>query len=244
MRETYRLPLLFGSIICAACLTVTTYAESGESTRVSDDKQHVRAESGGYPYRKKSDYVLGELDLKPGDVVVDIGAGDGWWTEHMATKVGPEGTVHASEVAQGKVDQMKKRFARTSQVKPYLSPADGTGLPENSCDLAFLSKTYHHLAKDGKVDYLRHLHKVVKPTGRLCVIEHYARLATGKAVDHSWEPGLLMQEAEEAGWITVRYELITGTYHFIAIFVPKELFPPEPPKKKQGKKKPAKPKER
>ena len=242
MRKTYRLPVALGSIICAACLTVSAYAESGESTRVADDKQHACTESGGYPYRKKSDYVLGELDLKPGDVVVDVGAGDGWWTELMAEKVGPEGTIHASEVGQGKVDQMKKMFARTSQVKPYLCPTDGTGLPEDSCDLAFLSKTYHHFDKDGKVDYLRHLHKVVKPTGRLCVIEKHTGLSTGKSVEHAWDPGLLMQQAEEAGWITVRYQLITGTYHFIAIFVPKELFPPEPPRKKQDKKAPDKPK--
>ncbi len=75
------------------------------------------------------------------------------------------------------------------------------------------------------------------------MIERHTRLSTGKSVEHAWEPGLLMQQAEEAGWITVRYELITGTYHFIAIFAPKEMFPPEPPGKKQDKKKPHKPKE-
>lgn len=244
MREACRLAFVFASIISAACVSVSASAESGDSTRVTDDKQHVCQEPGGYPYRKKSDYVLGELDLKPGDVIVDIGAGDGWWTEKMATRIGADCTIHSSEVDQGKVDHLKKLFSSWSQVKPYLSPTDGTGLPANSCDLAFLSKTYHHLDKDGKVDYLRHLHKVVKPTGRLCVIEHHTRLSTGKAVDHSWDPGLLMRQAEEAGWIAVRYQLITGTYHFMAIFVPKELFPPKPPRKKQGKKEPDKPKER
>ena len=244
MRKACRLPVALGSIICAACFAVGAYAQSGESTRVNDAKQHACTESGGYPYREKSDYVLGELDLKPGDVVVDIGAGDGWWAERMAEKVGREGSVHASEVEQGKVDKMKKKFGGTAQVKPYLCPTDGTGLPDDSCDLAFLSKTYHHLDKDGMIDYLRHLHKVVKPTGRLCVIERHTRLAAGKSVDHAWEPSLLMQQAEEAGWITVRYQLITGTYHFIAVFVPKELFPLKQPEKKQGKKEPDKPKER
>ena len=240
MRKTYPLPLFVGSIICAACLCVSGFADSGESTRVTDGEQHACTESGGYPYRSKSDYVLGELDLKPGDVIVDIGAGDGWWAELMAAKIGDEGTIHAAEVAQDKVDQMKKRFADRSQVKPYLCPTDGTGLPENSCDLAFLSKTFHHFDKDGKVEYLRHLLKVVKPTGRLCVIEHHTLLATGKAAEHAWKPGLLMQQAEEAGWITVRYELITGTYHFMAIFVAKDLFPPKPAGKNADQKKPIK----
>jgi len=207
--------------------TTGTYGDTVDSTRVIEPNQHACAGSGGYPYRQKSVYVLKELDLKSGDVVVDIGAGDGWWTEKMVKFVGSEGTIHASEVEQKKVDKMKEKFADVPQVKPYLCPTDSTDLTDNCCDLAFLSKTYHHLNKGGHIDYLRHLRKVVKPTGRLCVIEKHAAFASGRGKEHAWLPGLLFEQAEEAGWIPVRYELITGTYHFIAIFVQRELFPPE-----------------
>jgi len=204
------------------------YADSGQSTRVVDAKQHACEGSGRYPYRQKSDYVLKELDLKAGDVVVDIGAGDGFWARQMAKSIGAKGVIHASEVEQRKVDDMKEKLADVPQIKPYLSPLDGTTLPENSCDLAFLSKTYHHFNEGGHVDYLRHLRKVVKPTGRLCVIEMNPALGSGRGREHAWPPGLLIQQAEEAGWILVRCEMMTGTYHFIAIFVQKELFPPQP----------------
>jgi ubiquinone/menaquinone biosynthesis C-methylase UbiE len=216
-------------VLILITVPITTYADTGESTRVVDANQHSYAGSGRYPYRDKSDYVLKELDLKPGDVVVDIGAGDGWWAEQMAKVVGTEGIIHASEVEQEKVDEMKEKFADLPQVKPYLSPFDGTALDENSCDLAFLSKTYHHLNKGGHVDYLHHLRKVVKPTGRVCVIERFPA-ASGRGREHAWSPGLLIQQAEEAGWVPVRYELITGTYHYIAIFVQQELIPPERPR--------------
>ena len=209
------------------------YADSGESTRVVDAKQHALAGSGRNQYRQKSEYVLKELDLKGGDVVVDIGAGDGWWARQMARFVGDEGVIHAAEVEQKKVDDMEDKCAESPQVKPYLIPMDGTALPENSCDLVFLSKTYHHFNKGGHVDYLRHLHKVVKPTGRLCIIERHSGIPGGaRAKEHGWFPGLLMQQAEEAGWIAVRCELITGTYHFMAIFVQKDLFPPEPERRR------------
>lgn len=220
-------------IVTAGGSPVTTSTDSAvrrprvewQSTRVTNPNQHHRVGPAGYPYRATSDYVLRELDLKPGDVVADIGAGDGFWAELMAKFVGEQGIIHAAEVEKKKIDQMKKRFADVPQVRPYLCPTDGTGLDENSCELAFLSKTYHHLPDD-RVAYLRHLHKVVKPTGRLCVIEKYSQLATVYK-SHDTPLSRLTAVAEEAGWIAVRYELMTGTYHYIAIFVQRELFPPE-----------------
>lgn len=210
-------------------------ADAGESTRIVGDKQHALVGSGRNQYRQKSEYVLKELDLKSGDVVVDIGAGDGWWARQMAKSVGDKGVIHAAEVEQKKVDDMKDKCADSPQVEPYLIPLDGTALPENSCDLVFLSKTYHHFNKGSHVDYLRHLHKVVKPTGRLCIIERHSGIPGGaRAKEHGWSPGLLMQQAEEADWIAVRCELITGTYHFMAIFVQKDLFPPEPERRRQA----------
>jgi ubiquinone/menaquinone biosynthesis C-methylase UbiE len=220
-----RISLLILLILTAA--PAALYADSGQSTRIVDVKQHAYNGSRRYPYREKNDYIMKELDLRSGDVVVDIGAGDGFWSRQMARFVGAEGVIHASEVDQKKVDEMKEKLADLPQVKPYLSPTDGTSLPENSCDMAFMSKTYHHLNKGGHVDYLRHLRKVVKPTGRLCVIEMNPALGSGRNKKHAWPPGLLIQQAEEVGWILVRCELITGTYHYIAIFVQKELFTPQ-----------------
>lgn len=233
MKVTNNKRWIFAATLTALWLVVAapSLADTGESTRINDEKQEVCSIRGGYPYREKADYVLKELDLKPGDVVVDIGAGDGFWTEKMAEAVGPKGTVYAAEVDQGKVDHLKQRFANTPQVKPYLCPTDGTGLDENSCDLAFLSKTYHHL--DKQVDYLRGLRSVVKPTGRLVVIEMYRELGAGHSREHAWSPGLLTEQAEEAGWILLRYELISGTYHFVSVFAQKELFPIKQPQSRR-----------
>ncbi|MDH4239133.1 MAG: class I SAM-dependent methyltransferase [Phycisphaerae bacterium] len=206
------------------------YSDSVQSTRVIDPNQHACTGGGGYPYREKYEYVLKELDLKKGDVVVDIGAGDGWWAEKMVKFVGSEGIIHASEIKQEQVDKMKEKFTDVPQIKPYLCPTDSTALKDNSCDMAFLSKTYHHLK--GHIDYLSHLRKVIKPTGRLCIIEKHPSLGSGRGKGHTFSPGLLMQQADEAGWIPARYELITGTYHYIAIFVQRELFQPEQQQKK------------
>jgi len=227
MRRTSQLLIVLVLIVALGSSPGAIPTDSWRSTRVTDPNQHVRTGTSGYPYRAKSEYVLKELDLKPEDVVVDIGAGDGWWANHMAKFVGDKGIIHASEVEERKVNRMKEKFADIPQIKPYLCDTDSTNLPENSCDLAFFSQTYHHLDPDGRVDYLRHLRQVVKPTGRVCVIEKYSEIAT-RYKSHGTPLSRLAKQAEEAGWIPVRYELMTGTYHYIAIFVQKDLFPPEP----------------
>lgn len=179
---------------------------------------------GGNGYREASDYVVKRLGLRRKSVVVDIGAGDGWWSSKIAEKLGVKGVIHAGEVEQKKVDAMKEKWEAVPQIKPYLCPTDGTGQEENSCDLVFISKTYHHFDKDTHVDYLRHLKKVVKPSGRVVIIELHADLASGRGKEHAWRPGRLCQQAEQAGWMLLRCELIPGSDHFMATFVKPEAF--------------------
>ncbi len=180
---------------------------------------------GGYGYRESADFVIKRLRLRRNSVVVDIGAGDGWWASKMAPGLGPKGAIHAGEIEQKKVDGMKTKWADLKQIKPYLCPTDGTGMEADSCDLAFLSKTYHHLNKDEHVAYLKHLKEVVKPSGKLVIIERHPSLASsGRSAEHGWLPGLLARQAEDAGWMLLRCSLIPGSDHFMATFVQPETF--------------------
>lgn len=201
-------------------------AASGESTRITDPAEHKRVGARTNPFRAQSEYILKELDIKAGDVVVDIGAGDGWWTERMAPLVGPKGIVHAAEITTKKVDAMKKKYAKIPQIKPYVCPTDGTGLKANSCDLVLLVQTYHHFTKGKRVDYLKHLRTVVKPTGRVAIIEKYTEFGLA-AGEHGTLMSRLVAQAETAGWVPVRIELMKGTYHYITILAQRNLFPPE-----------------
>jgi ubiquinone/menaquinone biosynthesis C-methylase UbiE len=212
--------LRFGVVIAATL--ILCWPAAGQQKR---EGRGQRGESvGGRGYREAVDYVIKRLGLRRNSLVVDIGAGDGWWSSKMAEKLGPKGVIHAGEVDQKKVDAMKQKWQAVCQIKPYLCPMDGTGLQENSCDVAFISKTYHHFAKGTHVDYLRHLKEVIKPSGRVVIIERHSDLATGRGKEHAWQPGLLGHQAEEAGWMLLRCELIPRSDHFMATFVQPETF--------------------
>lgn len=178
----------------------------------------------GKGYREAADYVVRRLGLRRNSIVVDIGAGDGWWASKMAGKLGPKGVVYAGDVDQKKVDAMKEKWTSVPQIKPYLCPTNGTGLSENSCDVAFISKTYHHFGKDTHIDYLRPLKKVLKPSGQVVIIERHADLARGRGKEHAWQPGLLGYQGEQAGWMLLRCETIPGSDHFMVTFVSPEAF--------------------
>ncbi|HEV55998.1 MAG TPA: class I SAM-dependent methyltransferase [Phycisphaerales bacterium] len=196
------------------------------STRVADPGQWVIQTSGRYPYRERGDFVLAELDLRNGDTVLDIGAGDGYWTEKMAQAVGPEGRVYAGEVEQRQVERLQSHFGDLAQVEPYLCPMDNTGLAENTCDLVFLSQTWHHIDQDVHEGYLKHLRSVVRPTGRLCIIERYLAISQTRST-HGTQISRLTAEAESTGWILLRHSIIPGTDYFMAVFVQRELFQTE-----------------
>lgn len=202
-----------------------------KTTRIHDVQQHVRKGAESYPYREWSEYIVGELDIRTGDAVLDVGSGDGWWIDQMIKQSGEYATIYALEVEEDKVKDLKKKYTDKPFIHPVLAPKDGTGMKENSIDLVFFSQVYHHLPENSHVDYLKHLKSVVKPTGRVVVIERYTEIAVyGK--DHGTQLSTLIQQAEEAGWVLLRYELMPNTFHFLTVFAQKDLFKKadEPPK--------------
>ena len=106
--------LLSASILTVALIAVlpTVPAQNFTSTRVLTANQHACTDAQRYPFRDNSKYIFRELDIASGDVVVDIGAGDGWWSERMARRVGDKGKVHAADAVEMSA-QIEVWFIRT-----------------------------------------------------------------------------------------------------------------------------------
>ena len=116
--------------------------------------------------------VMKTLHLSPRDVVADIGAGGGYFTERFSKTVGPFGLVYATDVQDVMLATLKKRVSAKSlhNVKMVRGAFDDPMLPENSCDLVFFSSVYKEI--DNRVDYMRKVRRVLKPGGRVAIIEY------------------------------------------------------------------------
>ena len=111
--------------------------------------------------------VLNAAGLKPGQKVLEVGCGPGFFTIPAAKIVGEKGTVDAldiSPLAVGRVQQKIEKEGVTN-VKTILADAAQTGLPDQSFDLIFLFGFAHSVGDMENI--LTELHRLLKPAGIL-----------------------------------------------------------------------------
>ena len=123
---------------------------------------------------ERTDLLVAALDLKPGMVVADIGAGTGFLARRMAGVVGRGGKVLAVDV-QPEMVRMLDTLARQSglaQIVPSLGAEDDVRLPAGSVDLAIMVDVYHELAYPFEV--LASIVRSLKPGGRVVFVEYRA----------------------------------------------------------------------
>jgi len=123
---------------------------------------------------ERSDVLIRLLDLKPGNVVADVGAGSGYYTRRIANRVGPSGRVFAVDV-QPEMIRMLGAIAKRPEyahVVPVLGSTSDVKLPTASVDLAIMVDVYHEL--EFPFEVLASLVRAVKPGGRIVLVEYRA----------------------------------------------------------------------
>jgi ubiquinone/menaquinone biosynthesis C-methylase UbiE len=115
--------------------------------------------------------AIAALDIKPGQVVADVGAGSGYYTARLAERVGATGKVYASDLQPQMVALLEQRVARDrlTQVEVLQATETDPRLPPAAIDLILMVDVYHELARPQEV--LRQLRAALKPDGRLVLIE-------------------------------------------------------------------------
>jgi precorrin-6B methylase 2 len=187
----YSIALTVTSVLCHPAHADTALQPSYQSTKRNADsigKSYMGRDIAGVmgwqaadwlerPERaqeERPDLLLAELQLKPGRVVADIGAGSGYHSRRMADVVGKTGKVYAVDVQPQMVQMLSKlaREDRYSHVKPVLSTADDVKLPAASVDLAIMVDVYHEL--EFPFEVMRSIIKSLKPGGRVAFVEYRA----------------------------------------------------------------------
>ncbi len=148
---------------------------------------------------QKPEEVLGALELKPQEVVADIGTGAGYFANRFADHVA---TVYAVDIDADLLEYTARHAP--ANVRTVLAAPDDPKLPGASVDTVFFCDVVHHLRH--RVAYFRRLARGLRPGGRIVVIDFHKRpLPVGPPERIKLAPDEVTAEMVEAGYRLVRH---------------------------------------
>jgi len=111
------------------------------------------------------------MNVKPGSVIAEIGAGEGQLTMELAKAVGPTGRIYSNELSADALDTIRTvaRALDLKNVTTIEGKADAANLPDACCDGIFMRNVYHHFGDPPSMN--ASLLKALKPGGTLAIID-------------------------------------------------------------------------
>ena len=170
---------------------------------------------------QKPHEVLTALNLKPGEVIADIGAGSGYFTFHIAHHVGANGKVFAVDVSPDMIRHINRRIrdSKAANVVSVLAESDDPLLGERAIDRFFICNVWHHVENPTK--YLSMMKKMLKPGGEIVMIDfHKKELPFGPPLEMKIAREDLLKQME-ANSFRLTKEHTFLPYQYFLVFAPK-----------------------
>jgi len=146
------------------------------------------------------------LHLGPGSKVADVGAGDGYFTFHLAERVGPGGRVYAEDIDSGVLGQVRARADSEGlkQVETILGTESDPKLPLHSLDAVLIVNAYHEMDEHDAM--LKGVLRSLKSGGLLAIIDKQAE----PGHDHAW-----YHSHHRINHEVVQYEAVRDGFEFV-----------------------------
>jgi SAM-dependent methyltransferase len=147
---------------------------------------------------QQPDRVLAALELGPGMMVADIGAGTGYFAVRLARAV-PDGQVIATDIEPDMIRYMTERATREQlpNLHAQLTPPDDPKLPAGAVDRILVVDVWHHLGD--RAAYAKALAAALRPGGKLAIVDFKRESQHGPPPEHRIPPEALLAELRGAG---------------------------------------------
>jgi len=145
-----------------------------------------------------------------GEKVLDVGCGTGSLAILAKSRVGVEGRVEGIDPSPEMIQVARKKSARAGmEVGFRIGGIESIPFPDDSFDVVLSSLMVHHLPDDVKREGLREVRRVLRPGGRLLVVDleprggSFTKLLFNHLIGHSRLEGnvtMLPDRLREAGF--------------------------------------------
>jgi ubiquinone/menaquinone biosynthesis C-methylase UbiE len=146
------------------------------------------------------DRLRATLDPSPGERILEIGPGTGYYTLDLATWIGPEGTLEILDIQQEMLDHTMDRVGERGLANVTAALGDAQALPfdDASVDAVMLTTVLGEIPDQDAA--MAEIARVLRPGGRLVVGELFGD-------PHYTSPGAVRERGEAAG---LRFEYRNG----------------------------------
>jgi predicted methyltransferase len=182
-----------------------SFGDAGKWAQIFDDPKRDAWQ--------KPHEVIQALALKPDAVVVDIGAGTGYFSTRIANML-PRARVYAVDTEPDMVKHVAERAKREGlkNLTAVAGRPDDPRLPQKA-DLALLVDVYHHV--EHRERYFRALGDSLKPDGRVAIIDFRMESPDGPPKAARIAPERVKAEMKSAGYELVQEHPFLPNQYFL-----------------------------
>ncbi len=149
--------------------------------------------------RKFRQRIADVIPAQPGDAVLDVGCGTGDLAFVLAERVGANGSVAGIDASPEMIARaQRKARRRRSPVDFQVALAQSLPFADQRFDHVVSSLAFHHLPGDLKRQALLSIARVLKPGGRLTIVDFF--VPAGQHAPMSNDIALLFDWLSEAGF--------------------------------------------
>jgi len=213
--------IVLGTVFVAAAIPAQEHDHTRKPANILRPEQSGILLSEGRINLEQPEQTLNFMGLRDGDLVADVGCGNGYYSLRLAERIGPHGAVFAVDVQQGMLDQLATRQeeAGLRNVYPILGTFSDPNLPPGKMDWILLVDAYHEFSDPAPM--LARMKESLAPGGRVALLEYRAEQDPATIPfpiprDHKMTIEEVMSEWTPAGFELVeRAEFLPAQHLFV-----------------------------
>jgi cyclopropane fatty-acyl-phospholipid synthase-like methyltransferase len=165
---------------------------------------------------QKPDEVIESFNLPDDAVVVEVGAGTGYFAVRLAPQL-KNGKIICFDQSSQMTSYLEKRVRELgfTNVDTYNTESDGSFMLAEKANLIFSVDVYHHL-KD-RITYFTKITEYLKPDGTVVVIDRTEEKMEGQPTGHRVPKEKIKEEMKEAGFELVSdFDFLLPVQYYLA----------------------------